>query len=362
MFFVLTKGMSTVGPRPALPAEVATDNDYQRQRLLVKPGLTCYWQTRRNRDSITFDEWVDLDLWKHIDFKPNPGELALNLYDDIDNVIAGEKVYNLISKAAIATQCRNARSIMKAKPLVEILSASSVLADSKRAASGRKDAFVEAVGYAFMKAMGNAPEPPQKTTDVQLTDEKWLEHANKEKEYEHYRDVGIIERYFDAGEFVSQEEVDASLAKFMDSRFADSEGAARMIASMNRLNHITDYDEEEAERCVKEFSDAAEAADYNPCDIKRVVSRAADVRAIGIAGAPSAEAMFESGKRLIDCDVSRAYKDFHADYANGAPISLTKISILLSDLITIVSKNIGRHALNWQNRLLTQALKSSLTG
>ena len=55
--------MSIVGPRPALPAEVATYDDYQRQRLLVKPGLTCYWQTRRNRDSITFDEWVDLDLW-----------------------------------------------------------------------------------------------------------------------------------------------------------------------------------------------------------------------------------------------------------------------------------------------------------
>lgn len=54
--------MSTVGPRPALPTEVATYNDYQRQRLTVKPGLTCYWQTRRNRDSITFDEWVDLDL------------------------------------------------------------------------------------------------------------------------------------------------------------------------------------------------------------------------------------------------------------------------------------------------------------
>ena len=59
---VLRSDMSVVGPRPALPAEVATYDDYQRQRLLVKPGLTCYWQTRRNRDSITFDEWVDLDL------------------------------------------------------------------------------------------------------------------------------------------------------------------------------------------------------------------------------------------------------------------------------------------------------------
>ena len=59
---VLRSEMSIVGPRPALPAEAATYDDYQRQRLLVKPGLTCYWQTRRNRDSITFDEWVDLDL------------------------------------------------------------------------------------------------------------------------------------------------------------------------------------------------------------------------------------------------------------------------------------------------------------
>ena len=62
MFFVLTKGMSVVGPRPALPNAVAAYNDYQRQRLLVKPGMACYWQARRNRDSITFDEWVDLDL------------------------------------------------------------------------------------------------------------------------------------------------------------------------------------------------------------------------------------------------------------------------------------------------------------
>lgn len=61
-FNVLIGDMSVVGPRPALPKEVALYNDYQRQRLLVKPGITCYWQTRRNRDTIGFDEWVDLDL------------------------------------------------------------------------------------------------------------------------------------------------------------------------------------------------------------------------------------------------------------------------------------------------------------
>ena len=54
--------MSIVGPRPALPREVSEYGEYERQRLFVTPGLTCYWQIQQNRDKISFDDWMDLDV------------------------------------------------------------------------------------------------------------------------------------------------------------------------------------------------------------------------------------------------------------------------------------------------------------
>lgn len=59
---ILRGDMSIVGPRPALPREVAQYSDYEKQRLLVTPGLTCYWQIQPNRNELSFDDWVDLDV------------------------------------------------------------------------------------------------------------------------------------------------------------------------------------------------------------------------------------------------------------------------------------------------------------
>lgn len=53
--------MSIVGPRPLPTYEAEQCNEYQSQRLLVKPGLTCYWQCC-GRNDIPFDEWIEMDL------------------------------------------------------------------------------------------------------------------------------------------------------------------------------------------------------------------------------------------------------------------------------------------------------------
>ena len=58
---VLSGEMSLVGPRPPVPQEVAEYTAWQRQRLAVKPGITCIWQVS-GRSDIPFEQQVQLDL------------------------------------------------------------------------------------------------------------------------------------------------------------------------------------------------------------------------------------------------------------------------------------------------------------
>ena len=59
---VLEGDMSLVGPRPAIPYEVAAYDTWHRRRVLdVKPGITGSWQVN-GRSRVKFDEMVRLDL------------------------------------------------------------------------------------------------------------------------------------------------------------------------------------------------------------------------------------------------------------------------------------------------------------
>lgn len=58
---IIKGDMSIVGPRPILTWQMEEADAHDRQRMLVRPGLTCYWQIQ-GRSDIPWEEWVELDL------------------------------------------------------------------------------------------------------------------------------------------------------------------------------------------------------------------------------------------------------------------------------------------------------------
>lgn len=58
---VVKGDMSLVGPRPLPLQESRACRPWQRRRLDVRPGISCYWQVDKRR-APTFDDWMRLDL------------------------------------------------------------------------------------------------------------------------------------------------------------------------------------------------------------------------------------------------------------------------------------------------------------
>lgn len=59
---VLLGEMSLVGPRPALPHQVERYGEWERKRLLVKPGITGL-AAIRGRNSISWERRIEYDIW-----------------------------------------------------------------------------------------------------------------------------------------------------------------------------------------------------------------------------------------------------------------------------------------------------------
>lgn len=90
LFNVLRGDMSLVGPRPAIPAEVAQYSLEQRKRLHVVPGITCIWQIS-GRSDIPFTGQVQLDM-KYISTRSIWQDLMI-LLKTVPAVITGKGAY-----------------------------------------------------------------------------------------------------------------------------------------------------------------------------------------------------------------------------------------------------------------------------
>lgn len=58
---VIAGQMSLIGPRPLVPNEVNEQEEWHLKRMCIKPGITCTWQIKPERNRVPYSEWMRLD-------------------------------------------------------------------------------------------------------------------------------------------------------------------------------------------------------------------------------------------------------------------------------------------------------------
>ena len=100
-FSVLTGKMSLIGPRPMDPVRFEHSDEFQKQRLLVKPGITGLAQISGNI-KFSWEERIQIDIWYIVNWS-NIFYLEI-LFMTIGIVIFGEKIKERFRKRKITNR------------------------------------------------------------------------------------------------------------------------------------------------------------------------------------------------------------------------------------------------------------------
>ena len=92
---VIKGDMSLVGFRPPTPSETKQYKKWHMKRFESKPGITSLWAVKGGH-SISFDKWVEMDLWyaEHESLSPYLKILFVTVWDIVDRMVTRDKYQN----------------------------------------------------------------------------------------------------------------------------------------------------------------------------------------------------------------------------------------------------------------------------
>ena len=287
------------------------------------------------------NEILEKLVWKSCKFCPEPKELAKDILCGAECPHEEIGFHDVVLQAAVEVECRNARAMLKAKPLFEMLGRSTVLGNADFVLVNRKQTLLELMKYALQTPMQNEPKKPEEE-DGESDEEAFLRIVRM-GEYERYRDAFAIRDYFAADRFVMQEDVDRMVLEYLAKHYPESEGAKKMKRALDALRNIRVLDDDELGQALSDAGQCLRSCDFEINDLLSAVKLQNQYRSFEFSEAMPLEELRECAIKMVANDPEGAYGTFHDEYSAWARYGNYRDDPLLPEIDDFVVSEYERY-------------------
>lgn len=153
-------------------------------------------------------------------------------------------MHSAILAGVEASGCVNARAMIRAHELIRRICSLEVLQNTGIALQNRFYALRDAVHFALLTSMGNAPSMPQNGKPEEWLSPEALEYDRRVSLYEQYSDFSVIGKAFDPSGDVDIEDLEQGFKTYIWKRYPSNRDTleVREIAKSMRCAYDLDDD------------------------------------------------------------------------------------------------------------------------
>lgn len=202
-------------------------------------------------------------VWKIYRFKPSPTTLAKDILTVGNRPVDDVDVSDAIIAGAEASECVNARAMIRAEHLVHKLCDLEALRDKAVAPQNRFDALRDVVNFALLTCMGEAPSRPERETSAAWPSPEALEYERNVELYGRYTDFPEIDKAFDPSGHLAKDALEQGFRSYIDRRYPNNADTLEIMKIADKLRYVYSLDDEEVDPLAKRFYEVAPKADFS---------------------------------------------------------------------------------------------------
>lgn len=245
-------------------------------------------------------------IWKVYPFRPSPSALARDILIGDCRLPKDLDVPGAILAGVKDSGCVNARAMIRAEKLIRDICRLDAVQDKEIASQNRFNALRDAVHFALLASMENAPSKPQNDAPAEWLSQEALEYDRKMELYAQYSDFFVIGKAFNLSGDVTNDDLEKGFKAYIEKRYPNNSDTLEVRRIVEKMRYVYDLNDEEVDSLAERYYALVPEAHYSADCLHDVLEVYYLLSDLGWECPFTQNGLIDHCKKVIDVDLGKA--------------------------------------------------------